>query len=400
MRPLAINGLLAAAALACLASVVHGETFLLRSGGRLEGEHLNAQRAPADPYHVRTPLGLRMALSPSQVLRVVIKTDVQKQYDELLPTIANTAEGHWQMAEWCKEAGLLDERRRHVAEVIALDPDHAEARAALGHLRVGTGWMTQEEFFTSQGYIRSGGAWKLPQHVELEAAGRARELGEKKLRADIRNWIDQIAKRRNAEEAQRKLNAIRDPLAAPALSELLGDDEQPRDVKLLCLDLLSRLPPGLANARLIALAIDEKDDAIREKCLDELKRSNLPAITDVFVKFLTHKDNKKVNRAAYCLEQMGDPEATLPLIGALVTTHEYLITPAGGGQGSLNFSSTGGLNVGGKPKRVKKDLPNSAVLGALVKLNPGANFEYDEDAWRKWYTEAFTTTKVDLRRDP
>lgn len=383
-----------------MALSAHGETFLLRGGGRLEGEHLNAQRAPADAYQIRTPLGVRLALSPSQVLRVVVKTDVQKQYDELLPAVASTAEAQWQMAEWCKEAGLLSERKRHLAEVIALDPDHEEARGALGYLRIGSKWMTQEEFFTSQGYVRSGGAWKLPQHVELEAAERARELAEKRLRADIRNWIEQIVKGRNTEEAQRRLNAIRDPLAGPALAEILSDDGQPKDVRLMCLDLLGKLPPGLANAHLIALSIDDKDAEIRDRCLDELKRGGSATAVDVFIALLASKDNKKVNRAATGLERMEDGYATLSLINALVTTHEYLIVPRGGGPGGLNFDSSGGLNVGGKPKKVKQDKQNASALSALVKLNPGANFQYDEDAWRKWYTDTFTTTKVDLRRDP
>ena len=39
------------------------------------------------------------------------------------------------------------------------------------------------------------------------------------------------------------------------------------------------------------------------------------------------------------------------------------------------------------------------MLAALTTLHAGANFEHDEAAWRKWYVEKYTTTKVDLRRD-
>ena len=209
------------------------EVFLLKSGGRLEAEHLNAQRKPADPYLIRMESGVRMALAPSLVARVVVKTDVQKQYDELAAAVANTAEGHWQMAEWCKEAGLLEERKRHLLQVVSLAPEHEEARAALGYLRVGSSWMTQEEFFTSRGYVRSGGAWKLPQHIELEAAERDNELTIKALRRDITKWVEQVVERKsNAEDARRKLQNIRDPRAAKALTEVLANDGQPREVPL------------------------------------------------------------------------------------------------------------------------------------------------------------------------
>src|SRR5687767_15777601 len=48
-----------AACLALLPLPARGEVFLLRTGGRLEAEHLNTERAPADPYFLRTPLGVR-----------------------------------------------------------------------------------------------------------------------------------------------------------------------------------------------------------------------------------------------------------------------------------------------------------------------------------------------------
>ena len=386
-----------AACLAQLSLPARGEVFLLKTGGRLEAEHLNTGRAPADPYYLRTPLGVRLALSPSQVLRVVVKTDVEKQYEALLPTLAATAEAQWQMAEWCKEVGLLDERKRHLAEVIGLEPDHEAARAALGYLRVSSSWMTQDDFFTSRGYVRSGGQWKLPQHVELEAAERQRELTEKKLRRDIRNWCEQIAERRNVEEARRKLLELRDPLAAAGLAEVLADDQEPREVRQLCLDQLAKLPPGLANPTLVRLAMEEKDGNLRDRCLDELARSASPAAVTYFISQLTSKDNKRVNRAAECLGRMGDASATLPLIDALVTTHTYVQAPPGGG--GIGFNSAGGFNVGGRPKAIKKDLPNRDVRDALLSLHQNVNLGYDEDAWRRWYAQKFTTTSVDLRRD-
>jgi hypothetical protein len=386
-----------AACLALLPLPARGEVFLLRTGGRLEAEHLNTERAPADPYYLRTPLGVRLALSPSQVLRVVVKTDVEKQYEALLPTLAATAEAHWQMAEWCKEAGLLEERKRHLGEVIDLEADHEAARAALGFFRVGSAWMTQEEYFVSRGYVRSGGQWKLPQHVELEAAERQRELTEKKYRRDIRNWCEQIAERRNVEDARRKLIGVRDPLAAAGLADVLADDEQPREVRLLCLDQLAKLPPGLADSTLVRLAMEEKEGNLRDRCLDELARSASRLAVAYFISELKSGDNKRVNRAAECLGRLGDPSATLPLIDALVTTHTYVQAPPNGG--GIGFNSAGGFSAGGRPKRFKRDHENPQVNAALVTLHEGVRLGYDEDAWRKWYAAKFTSTNVDLRRD-
>jgi hypothetical protein len=389
---------LLASGLAGLAtSAATAEIYLLKSGGRIEAQPLNPDRAPAEPYLVRTALGVRMALAPAQVRRVVVKSDVQKQYEAALPQVPNTADGHWQMAEWCKEAGLLDERKTHLNQVIDLEPDHEPARTALGYSRIAGSWMTQEEYFTSRGYIRSGGVWKLPQQIELEAAARERELAEKELRRNILMWLDQLEGRRR-EDALRSLTSIRDPRAVMGLVEVLSDRKRSREVRLLCLEILTKLPAGLAGGALVRLAMDDNDAEVRDKCLDELIRAGGGA-AEFFIGQLTSKDNKRVNRAALCLERLADRDATLPLIAALVTTHEYWEVPAGGGSGGINFNSSGGLSMGGSPKRKRVELKNDTVLAALTSLNPGVNFNYDEEAWRRWYTEKFTTTQVDLRRD-
>lgn len=392
-----------------LAPRAAAEVFLLRSGGRIEGELLNPGREPGTPYQVRTGDGLRMALGEGQVSRVVVKSDVQKQYDELRPKVVNTAIGHWEMAEWCKEAGLLDERKRHLATVITIEPDHKAARTALGYSEIGGRWMTQEEFMHSQGYVRSKGAWRSQQEVELEARARETERLVKQWRRDIRNWLDQLGDSdRQSDIARAELAAIRDPLAGPALADILADAKQPKATRIACLDMLAKLPPGLASATLVKLAMDDRNEDIRDRCLDELVRQGAHTVLPAFLAELNHKDNTRVNRAAHCLQRLGDPSATLPLINALVTEHKFIINPDGasGGGTPINFNAgggpgqggMGGLSMGSKAKLIKTDLKNDQVRMALSNLHPGVNFHFDEEEWRAWYIENFTSTRPNLRR--
>ncbi|MDX1948208.1 MAG: hypothetical protein SFU86_22650 [Pirellulaceae bacterium] len=391
------------------ADSARGEVFLLKSGGRIEAEQLNPQRAAGDPYQVRTPLGVRLDLAPAQVARVIVKTDAQKQYDDLLPSVANTAAAHWEMAEWCKEAELLDARKRHLAAIIALEPDHEAARLALGYSRYGTKWMTQDEYMTSLGYIRNGGRWRLQQEIELDLAEKQRVSAEKAHRTQIRKWFDQLGGRLGG-EALAGLQMLRDPLAAPALAEIIADAKQPASNRLMCLDILSKMPAGLANEMLMTLAMDETNDNLRDRALAELRRSQSVAAELYFVSQLKSKDNKRVNRAALCLQGIGAQDATLSLINALVTQHTYLVTTSNGGGGGsgggtpISFGSggpgggLGGLSMGGKPQKVKVDHKNELVHSALRSLNPGVDYSFDRDAWKRWYIENFTSTNVDLRR--
>jgi hypothetical protein len=385
------------------------EVFVLKSGGRVEGEHLNPNREAGNPYLVRTNDGVRLALADSTIFRVIVKTDVDKQYEAMLPKLANTVEAQWGMAEWCKEAGLSEQRKRHLQAVVAIDPNHAEARKALGYQRYGTRWLTSEQFLESHGYVRSKGAWRLRQEIEIEDRETQFDLASKRLRKDILRWLGQTGSGgRNADLAERELNAINDPAAATALAEVLGDPQQPARNRQRCLTILTKLPPGLANNTLIRVAMEDADGSLRDACLDELKRQGAHVALPAFISELKSKDNRRVNRAADCIAQLGDKSAALPLINALVTEHTFRVQQ-GPPPGSMtgNFSNNGpggsngpsGLSMGGKTQTIKKRLENASVRDALAALFPGVQLQYDIEAWRTWYTQTQTTSTIHLRRD-
>src|SRR5262245_47766576 len=158
-----------AATLLALTTPARAEVFVLKSGGRIEGQHLNPARDRGQPYEVRTDDGVRLSLADSTVTRVIVKSDIDKQYEAALDKLDNTVTAQWVIAEWCKEAGLVQQRRRHLQEVIKLDPNHVEARKALGYQRYGSEWLTQEEFMDSHGYVRYKGAWRVRQEIEIES---------------------------------------------------------------------------------------------------------------------------------------------------------------------------------------------------------------------------------------
>lgn len=404
MRPIVLTfSILLTAAVTKPASA---EVFVLKSGGRIEGQPLSA-RERGQPITVSTQAGVRLALPDASVERVIIKTDLDKQYEARRPTLKNTVADQWQMAEWCKDAGLSDERLRHLRTVVELDPNHEEARKALGYRRVGSRWLTQEEHMEQLGYSRYKGAWRLRQEIEIETRESQQELAVKKFRKDLRMWLEQSASGgRYADSAERNLQAINDPVAAIPLAEIVGDSTQPRKARLRCLAILSQLAPASAVPVLVKVALDDKDENLREACLDLLARLGPNTSLAEFVKELKHKDNARINRAAECIQHIGGKEATLSLINALVTEHRVQVQQGSGPPGSMTttFSPNGspgggGMSMGGKPQIVKQQRKNAGVLAALATFYPEVSFQYDVEAWRQWYIESQTTTNIDLRRD-
>ncbi len=397
------------ALLASLPVSARGEVIVLKSGGRLEGDLLNAKRAKDDPVEVAPLPGFKVTLAPAQVARVIVKSDVQKQYETELPKVEDTVDGHTKMAQWCADAGLAEERKFHLQQIIRLNPDHEAARTALGYGRIGSTWMTHDEYMAKQGYVRHAGRWSLPQEVEIEKNARQWELDTKAARKQFKLWMEWLSKRKAA-EAYDNIRAVRDEAFAPVLVETLLDSTRPRELRLACLNTLTHFPPGYSAAAFIKLAMNDPDMEIADKCLEELQRQGSQRAVAEFTKGLKSKLNSTVNRAAHCLQRLGDQDATVPLIDALVTTHKFMVTTGqppggmslgfGGGDGAASDGGggLGSMSMGGKPKIITQNLKNESALNALTSLHQGINFGYVEQEWRNWYIQSHTSPEVNLRR--
>jgi hypothetical protein len=269
--------------------------------------------------------------------------------------------------------------------------------------------MKPEDWMRGRGYVRYQGSWRLKQEVEIDVLARQAELADKQWRQKIKMWKEQLGNSKRSAEAWTNLQAIRDPHAAPALVDMFKDPQESREMRIAALDNLLKMPGDYVGGVLIRLALHDPDERIRDRCLELLHDRRSQEALAAFTKLLKDKSNSMVNRAAQCLERLGDPEATQPLIEALNTTHTIWVQQGGapGGIGA-SFSKNdpgsaagplGGMAMGGRPKPEKRTFQNEAVRNALTRLHPGATYGFDEDKWVRWFADTFTTTKVNLRRD-
>ena len=381
------------------------EVVLLKSGAKVEGEILNPTRSKDDLVEVVPVEGLKLTLAASQVKGVLVQTKVLKDYDSAVAKMADTLDAHLAMAQWCLEASLAEQRKFHLSQVIKHDPNHAMARATLGYIKVGSGWMTQNEYKRRQGYVLKGGAYRLAQELETTERAGQWERDTLAARKNLKMWFTWLGgKGKGADQALENIRGIREEAAAPALADAVADARLSRDLRLMCLDVLTQFPPNYYGSTLIKIAMDDTDPEMSDKCLDVLREQRSQQAILTFIKGLKAKDNKVVNRSAQCLQRLGDPAATVPLIDALVTKHELVIqtgSPGGvaaGFGGSGDDNGLGNFSMGDKSKKISRELNNDAVLSALTSLHQGVNFNFNETAWRAWYIESHTSPDVNLRR--
>lgn len=381
------------------------DTFVLGSGGRIEGTLLNPEQSPREFYLVALESGAKLSLAKSQVARVLAANSAEAQYDQYLQKMPNDAEGHWKMAEWCVRNGLTAQREFHLREIIKLDPTHQRAHLALGYTNVDGRWVIPSAHNEQLGYVKYKGSWRTPQDVAIATARLRMEEAETKWRVDIKMWRGWLKRPSKAGEALANFAAIDDPVASPAIVEILNDPDEPFEVRQLCIDVLGRIAvkSPLARGELINRALYDADGQLREKSLDYLEKVGAPrAIGAAFAKALGDKRNEVVNRAAVGIARLKDEEAVPQLIEALVTKHKYVVTTGGGNIGASFGGPGGGLGGlsagGGGPKQIERDHQNESVHQALVALTGGNNLGYDEDAWRQWYAESKTPKEFNLRR--
>jgi hypothetical protein len=380
-------------------SEARADLFVLASGGRIEGTLVNRDQSPRETYVIQTTVG-QVTLAKSQVEQWLRPRPAEVEYERIYSTFPDTPEGQWKLAAWCLEQGLTAQRKTHLERIVELDPEHAEARRALGFSKLNGRWTTQEDLMKSRGFLRYRGRWLLPQEVEVLEKKDRTEKAEKEWAQKLDRWQNGLGTDRDT-VARDAIRAIVDPAAVKALAVLMKRDS-PEKVRLLYADALARIGAPEALQALAMSSLHDASEEVRLTCIDNLAKTKSHEVVSYYVSQLKSKDNQIVNRAAVGLSHMGDRSAILPLIDALWTTHKFkIVTGSGSSNGiSSTFSSTGGggMSMGGGPKIIKKELRNQAVLDALVMLT-GVNYGFEVGNWKAWYATLKQRDSLDARRN-
>ena len=223
-----------------------GEVFLLRSGGRVEGDLVNADENPRTSYVISLPNGGQLTLDAAVVEKVQPVPPELAEYEKVRRQYPDTVQGQLQMADWCREHNLAAQRKTHLERVLQLDPDQADARRTAGlpqgqrqvdDARRRDGRPRQSQ--THRRRIRWFGSRSRRRNFRTVKTSNARPKASGSRRSALwRKWLDG----NQAEQGAKNLRSINDPMAIFGLAERLKKDPR-TDARLIYVEVLGRHQP-------------------------------------------------------------------------------------------------------------------------------------------------------------
>jgi len=150
-----------------------------------------------------TDVGDSYKVVKGNITQTIAKSDVKRvEYRETREDIYKRKaaalkdgdlKGHVELGRWCKENGLTACAAEEWKKVIALSPDHEEARAGLGHVKHEGKWLTEEEAAKAKGLVKHKGRWVTPEERDLDIALDEQRDLDRRMVLEVRKWLDKLA---------------------------------------------------------------------------------------------------------------------------------------------------------------------------------------------------------------
>lgn len=184
------------AALLLAVPAARADEILLANGRTLEG----AVKESGDLVVVERP-GMRLEIRRDEVKEIRKSPSAKEQFAAKAAALEagkGDAEAHHRLGLWAESKGLRDEARKEQERAVALDPEHAGARRALGFVKAGGKWRPEDEVMREKGLVRAGGRWVSPEEAERIASGKEEPPAKEKERREARDRERRLRKSLNA----------------------------------------------------------------------------------------------------------------------------------------------------------------------------------------------------------
>lgn len=390
------------------------DVLQLKSGGVVEGEIVTAD---SEKYVVRTTVGI-VTLPVNAVESIEKSESPFQEYERRRAACPETSADHTDLAQWCEDRGLAQERRHHLNRAIELDCDYDPARRELGYVHVGMMWADgratrvpprKDKSAAADSDNTRGATADTDVHDSEKVVAAIQSHWMRRFRAIRTNYLES-AQDAVARRGRTQILDIHDPLAILPMARVLGAGS--RYSRGVLVESLASFSEDEATLNLSVIALLDSDDSIRKQAISELVKRNDNRVAAQFRKGLASDNDEILRRAAVGLGALHDQAAVPELIPELtarrwrqveVPVRQYLngLTTTFTQPTRVTISNAnsilhapqigavdleGPLNVTTEMQWQNVTVYRTEVLEALKAIT-GENYGFDAAAWQRWYEE-------------
>lgn len=377
------------------------DTLLLSTGGQLTGKVREVESKKTAYVLVQIDQELSVAIAKANS-RMIVGDEKLQEYRRRVVDAGQDGLAHYELATWCRQNNLLQQRQYHLIRTIDLLPNHPNARAALGYTQKDGKWILTEVWRRNQGLVKDRkGQWVLPEVVAWRENADGNDKTAKRWIKTIKQLLSKIL--RGDAEAMAEMTAIDDPLASQAIANELVNSQKRgaswRPVRMVWLKKLMQFRNGIAVEAIVKTGLLETDDVVREEALSWLQSNETSSAIATYMPWLKSNNPQQVKAAARALAYFPNSESAFAYIDALITIEERTQQVGGGSRAGFDNAGGGGFSQGSKQVPVKTPHRHAEVLQLLRAIAPGKDFGYDKSAWKRYFAELRSPPRSDLRRD-
>lgn len=146
--------------IALVAAPVFADDVYLRGGGQITGEIVERTDA-----NVTVDIGGgTITAKRSSIVRIEESISPLQEYRTRAAEIPDgDAEAWRELARWASNRTLSSQAWKAYSHVLEILPDDLEANTALGRVQLDGKWVSEEESYLAQGYVKFEGEWMMPR---------------------------------------------------------------------------------------------------------------------------------------------------------------------------------------------------------------------------------------------
>jgi len=338
----------------------------------------------------------------SMIRKITPKKTVEELYAEKARDLKETdADAHLALARWCLQQKLQKEALIEFKKVVALDPDHEEARAGAGFQKVGGRWMTEDEANTAKGLVKHKGRWMTPEQRTLDNALDEQKELDKALQHEILVQLGHLKSsvEKTRQEAIEALSRIDDKHKAKAYVAAIPSPQ--RELRKFVYQELGRMKEATALKPLVRRSLWDEDEDLRPVAFRAVQDIGHPDTAFFFLPFLGEESISARIRTIDAIATFKDWRVAPALLQALENNieltrqfdkeGEQMNQLAGrtitmGDGSSITLPRTVRVNKIDpldKNSRSKLQQEKASLLGTLGAVT-GQSFGEDFAKWRAW----------------